>query len=113
MDLTLSPAEERFRDTLRAWIADNHPGKEPEGDEASFAFRRDWQRALNEQGWAGLTWPTEYGGSGATQIEQAILFEEFARARAPQMANGCPPNSLASGSRSSVATKFTCACRDQ
>jgi alkylation response protein AidB-like acyl-CoA dehydrogenase len=87
VDLTLSPAEEQFRDTLRAWIADNHPGREPEGDEAAFAFRRDWQRALNEQGWAGLTWPVEYGGSGATQIEQAILFEEFARSRAPQMAN--------------------------
>ena len=50
-------------------------------------FRREWQRKLNERGWAGLTWPTEYGGAGATQIEQAILFEEFARARAPQMAN--------------------------
>src|SRR3954464_6781602 len=87
MDLTLSPAEEQFRDTLRAWIADNHPGQEPEGDEASFQFRREWQRKLNERGWAGLTWPTEYGGAGATQIEQAILFEEFARARAPQMAN--------------------------
>jgi alkylation response protein AidB-like acyl-CoA dehydrogenase len=87
VDLTLSPAEEEFRDTLRSWIADNHPGKEPEGDEASFEFRREWQRALNERGWAGLTWPTEYGGAGATQIEQAILFEEFARSRAPQMAN--------------------------
>lgn len=87
MDLTLSPAEEQFRDTLRAWLADNHPGREPEGDEAAFAFRRDWQRALNEQGWAGLTWPVEYGGAGGTQMEQAILFEEFARARAPQMAN--------------------------
>ncbi len=87
MDLTLSPAEEEFRDTLRAWIAENHPGKEPEGDEASFQFRREWQRKLNERGWAGLTWPTEYGGAGATQIEQAILFEEFARSRAPQMAN--------------------------
>jgi alkylation response protein AidB-like acyl-CoA dehydrogenase len=87
VDLTLSPAEEEFRDDVRGWIADNHPGREPEGDEASFQFRREWQRRLNERGWAGLTWPTEYGGSGATQIEQAILFEEFARARAPQMAN--------------------------
>jgi alkylation response protein AidB-like acyl-CoA dehydrogenase len=87
VDLTLSPAEEEFRDTLRSWIAENHPGKEPEGDVASFEFRREWQRNLNERGWAGLTWPTEYGGSGATQIEQAILFEELARSRAPQMAN--------------------------
>ena len=29
VDLTLSPAEEEFRDTLRSWIADNHPGASP------------------------------------------------------------------------------------
>jgi alkylation response protein AidB-like acyl-CoA dehydrogenase len=87
MDLTLSPAEERFRDELRGWIAEHNPGREPPGDEESFTFRRDWQRALNERGWAGLTWPTEYGGAGASMIEQAIFFEEIARARAPQMAN--------------------------
>jgi alkylation response protein AidB-like acyl-CoA dehydrogenase len=87
VDLTLSPAEEEFRDGLRGWIADNHPGREPDGDEESFAFRRDWQRKLNDRGWAGLTWPAEFGGAGATQIEQAIFFEEIARARAPQMAN--------------------------
>jgi alkylation response protein AidB-like acyl-CoA dehydrogenase len=87
VDLTLSPAEEEFRDGLRAWIADNHPGREPSADEEAFAFRRDWQRKLNDRGWAGLTWPAEFGGAGATMIEQAIFFEEIARARAPQMAN--------------------------
>jgi alkylation response protein AidB-like acyl-CoA dehydrogenase len=87
MDLTLSPAEEEFRDELRGWIAENHPGREPNSDEESFAFRRDWQRKLNDRGWAGLTWPTEFGGAGATMIEQAIFFEEIAHARAPQMAN--------------------------
>ena len=68
MDLTLSPAEEEFRDTLRSWISENHPGREPEGDEASFQFRRDWQRKLNERGWAGLTWPTEYGEIGRAHV---------------------------------------------
>jgi alkylation response protein AidB-like acyl-CoA dehydrogenase len=87
MDLTLTPAEREFRDDVRQWIADNHPGKMPEGDEAAFEFSRDWQRRLNERGWAGLTWPTEYGGAGATQIEQAIFYEEIARARAPRVAN--------------------------
>jgi alkylation response protein AidB-like acyl-CoA dehydrogenase len=87
MDLTLTPAEREFRDELRAWIAENHPGRTPEGDEAAFEFTRDWQRRLNERGWAGLTWPTQYGGAGATQVEQAIFFEEIARARAPRMAN--------------------------
>ena len=88
MDLTLSPAEEAFRDELREWLAANHPGHEPAGDEASFAFRRDWQRKLHEAGLAGVSWPKEYGGRGATLIEQAIFNEEIARAQAPQLANG-------------------------
>ena len=44
MDLTLSPAEEAFRDELRAWLEANNPGREPAGDEAAFQFRRAWQR---------------------------------------------------------------------
>ena len=87
MDLSLSPAEEEFRDELRGWIEDNHPGSEPEGDEAAFDHRVAWQRKLDDRGWAGLTWPTEFGGAGATLIEQAIFYEEMARARAPRMAN--------------------------
>jgi alkylation response protein AidB-like acyl-CoA dehydrogenase len=87
MDLTLSPSEQEFRDELRGWIESNHPGREPDGDVESFEFRRAWQRKLNERGWAGLSWPAEYGGAGATLVEQAIFYEEIARAGAPQMAN--------------------------
>jgi alkylation response protein AidB-like acyl-CoA dehydrogenase len=87
MDLTLSPQEREFRDAVREWIAEHNPGREPDGDRELFEFRRIWQRALNDRGWAGLSWPTDYGGAGATLIEQAIFFEEVARAGAPQMAN--------------------------
>jgi alkylation response protein AidB-like acyl-CoA dehydrogenase len=87
VDLTLSPAEEAFRDELRSWLEANHPGPEPAGDEASFEFRRGWQRRLNEAGWAGVSWPTQYGGRGATLIEQAIFNEETVRAQTPQVAN--------------------------
>src|ERR687894_1068058 len=87
MDLSLSPAEREFRDDVRSWIEANNPGPEPDSDAELFTFRRAWQRALNERGWAGLSWPTEYGGAGATLVEQAILSEELARAGAPQMAN--------------------------
>jgi alkylation response protein AidB-like acyl-CoA dehydrogenase len=87
LDLTLSPAEREFRDELRRWIEANHPGREPDGDMESFEFRRAWQKALNARGWAGLSWPSEYGGAGATMVEQAIFSEELARAKAPQMAN--------------------------
>jgi alkylation response protein AidB-like acyl-CoA dehydrogenase len=87
VDLTLSPSEESFRDELRAWLRDNHPGPEPDGDIAGFEFRRDWQRRLHAAGWAGVSWPQEYGGRGATLVEQAIYNEEFVRAQAPSAAN--------------------------
>ncbi|HWD86262.1 MAG TPA: acyl-CoA dehydrogenase family protein [Solirubrobacteraceae bacterium] len=87
MDLTLSPSEEAFREELREWLADNHPGEEPSGDEAGFQFRRDWQRKLNQAGWAGVSWPRDYGGRGATLIEQAIFNEEVVRQRLPSVAN--------------------------
>jgi alkylation response protein AidB-like acyl-CoA dehydrogenase len=88
VDLTLSPAEEAFRDEFRAWLEANNPGREPAGDEEGFEFRRAWQRKLHEAGWAGVSWPREYGGRGATLVEQAIFNEEIARVRAPQLANG-------------------------
>src|SRR6186997_244741 len=87
MDLTLSPSEQSFRDELRAWLADNHPGEDPPGEDAAFDHRRKWQRQLYDAGYAGFSWPKEYGGRGATLIEQALFGEEMARARAPQPAN--------------------------
>jgi alkylation response protein AidB-like acyl-CoA dehydrogenase len=83
VDLTLSPSEESFRDELRAWLGDNQPGPEPAG----FEFRRDWQRRMHAAGWAGVSWPQEYGGRGATLVEQAIYNEEMVRAQAPSAAN--------------------------
>jgi alkylation response protein AidB-like acyl-CoA dehydrogenase len=87
VDLTLSPQEEAFRDELRSWLDANHPGPEPEGDESGFEFRRAWQRKLHGDHWAGVSWPKEYGGRGATLVEQAIFNEELARSRAPSPAN--------------------------
>ena len=87
MDLTLSPSEQAFRDELRGWLEENHPGEEPSGDEAAFEFRRAWQKKMHAAGWAGVSWPKEYGGRGATLIEQSIFYEEMVRAKAPSAAN--------------------------
>ena len=87
MDLTLSPQEQAFRDELRDWLEQNNPGQEPSGEEDMFKFRRSWQAKLHEAGYAGLSWPEEYGGRGATLIEQAIFNEEMARQKAPGVAN--------------------------
>jgi alkylation response protein AidB-like acyl-CoA dehydrogenase len=87
MDLTLSPSEQAFRDELRAWLADNHPGEAPLGEDAAFDHQRTWQRRLFDAGYAGFSWPAEYGGRGATLVEQALFGEEMARAKAPSPAN--------------------------
>ena len=88
MDLTLTESEAGFRDEVRSWLEENHPGPAPEGDDAAeFEFRRAWQRKLHDAGWAGLSWPEEYGGKGATLIEQSIFNEELARQRVPLPAN--------------------------
>ena len=42
---------------------------------------------MHDAGWAGLSWPEEYGGKGATLIEQSIFNEELARQRVPLPAN--------------------------
>jgi alkylation response protein AidB-like acyl-CoA dehydrogenase len=88
MDLTLSPSEEEFRDEVRTWLQENHPGPEPDaGLDEIMAFRGEWQLRLHEAGWAGISWPKEYGGRGATMIEQAIFAAEATRQEAPAPAN--------------------------
>ena len=73
MDLRDTADEAAFRAELREWLAANLPA-EP---------GRDWSRKLYDAGYAGLTWPAEYGGRGAPYSHEAILLEESARAEAP------------------------------
>jgi alkylation response protein AidB-like acyl-CoA dehydrogenase len=92
MDFGDSPLEARFRAELRGWLTENLP---PElalddaqddrvaSDRATHDKRRAWQKKMHEAGWVGISWPKEYGGRGASVIEQAIFSEEYARARAP------------------------------
>ncbi|MGI8714547.1 MAG: acyl-CoA dehydrogenase family protein [Solirubrobacteraceae bacterium] len=88
MDLTFSESELAFRDELRAWFADHDPGNEPEHDEsAHYAWRREFQRQLAQDGWAAVHWPVEYGGRGATLTQSAIFFEELGRSGGPLPAN--------------------------
>ncbi len=87
MDLTFTPTELAFRDELRAWFAANPPGDAPRGETERYRWARDWQARLHRGGWAGVHWPVEYGGRGASLFETAIFFEELGRAHAPLPAN--------------------------
>jgi len=87
VDLRYSESEERFRKELREWLAAALPTlpAKPAGDDwdGRRAYDTDWQRRLFDAGYAGISWPVEYGGRGATLVEQLIYLEETTRAGAP------------------------------
>ncbi|MCE3550771.1 acyl-CoA dehydrogenase family protein [Pseudonocardia sp. RS11V-5] len=94
MDLTFTPAEEEFRSELRSWLSANIPDEwrrpgfwESLPDDESFRLRRDWERDKALAGFAGIQWPTEFGGRGGTPGMKAIYDVEMVLADAPRTVN--------------------------
>ena len=87
MKIIESPELTGFRDECRSWLADNGPGERPHDGPAMRDFDLAWQKRQYDGGWAGVSWPKEYGGRGLSVLEQLIWHEEYARAGAPP--SGC------------------------
>ncbi|MGH3432071.1 MAG: acyl-CoA dehydrogenase family protein, partial [Thermocrispum sp.] len=90
MDLADAPAEAAFRAEARSWLAENLPQlpwPEPVGLDEKLPFWKKWQRMLFDAGYAGLSWPAEYGGQGADAKLRAVFAEELDLARAPEPLN--------------------------
>ncbi|MEU0763215.1 acyl-CoA dehydrogenase [Streptomyces microflavus] len=87
MDLTYTEAEEEFRRRLREWLAAVLPGLPPKPSPDDWPARRAydtaWQRMLYDAGYAGLHWPQDAGGRGATPTQHLIFLEETEKAGAP------------------------------
>jgi alkylation response protein AidB-like acyl-CoA dehydrogenase len=92
MDFRDTPEQAAFRQDLRGWLAANLPDalcvddpadERVAPDRETFERRVAWQRTMFGAGWVGISWPGEYGGRGATLMEQVIYDEECFRARAP------------------------------
>ncbi|MFE2291191.1 acyl-CoA dehydrogenase family protein [Streptomyces sp. NPDC059452] len=87
MDLVYTEAEEEFRRRLREWLAAVLPGlpAKPSPDDwpARRAYDMAWQRMLYDAGYAGLHWPVDAGGQGATPTRHLIFLEESEKAGAP------------------------------
>ncbi|MDQ8757610.1 acyl-CoA dehydrogenase family protein [Sphingosinicella sp. LHD-64] len=80
-----TPELTAFRDQCRTWLGENAPAKPwPMDGEALRDFDLAWQRRQYEGGWAGVSWPKDYGGLGLSLLEQLVWHEEYARAGAPQ-----------------------------
>lgn len=101
MDFSYPAEVEQFRAELREWLSANltdelvaarrHSGR----DDAAFEMLRGWSRTMSDAGWAAVSWPREYGGRGATVLEQLVYTEETTRARAPMPLNVIGMNNIA------------------
>ena len=95
MDLTYSEADEQFRTEFRGWLDANLPAEWRERGfwarqdrDEGFEMRREWEAGKARAGFAGIQWPTEFGGRGGTPAQRAIYDEEMVRYRAPLTVNG-------------------------
>jgi alkylation response protein AidB-like acyl-CoA dehydrogenase len=86
MEIGYTPAQEAMRSELRAYyeklLDADTVGKLAHSHGIGPEMRRVWKQMCAD-GWAGIGWPKEYGGKGATAIEQFIFFDESMRAGAP------------------------------
>ena len=93
MNLKPTLEERSFREEFRKWLQANIPApwtgnaSNEEDSKEYINYLSAWQRKVYEGGWAGISWPKEYGGRGASVNEQAIFNEEMALANAPPLIN--------------------------
>lgn len=92
MHLRDSESDAAFRTEVREWLRgavaslptrpsdDDWPGRR--------SYDAQWQRLLFDAGYAGINWPAEHGGRGATPTEHLIFLEESAAAKAPDVGVG-------------------------
>ena len=101
MDFSYPAEVEPFRKELRAWLttnltdevraADRQRGR----DAQAFETLRAWDATVADAGWGAVSWPQEYGGRGATVLEQLVYAEETTRARVPMPLNVIGINNIA------------------
>ena len=94
MNFEFTEAEEKFREDVRQWLERNLPDDlrgrafaSSRADRDEVRKLRAWQKQMHEAGFVGMDWPREFGGRGASIVEQVILYQEMARAESPQLVN--------------------------
>ena len=84
MDVRLSEEQEILRKAARDFLTEKCPKKlvrELEKDEKGYSPQM-W-REVADLGWMGLVFPENYGGSGMSFLDLAVLLEEMGRACFP------------------------------
>ena len=89
MDLAFTPEEQKFREEIRAWVAENLPKEISHKVHNALELTRDdlqrWAKILGKRGWLGYGWPKEFGGPGWTAVQKHLFEEETALAGAQRI----------------------------
>jgi alkylation response protein AidB-like acyl-CoA dehydrogenase len=89
MDLGWSAADNRFREEVRDFLADElTPELRAKGNKltsvyADYETGMAWQRILHAKGWVAPAWPVEHGGCAWSVVQRYIWAAETAAAGAP------------------------------
>ncbi|MXY53651.1 MAG: acyl-CoA dehydrogenase [Gammaproteobacteria bacterium] len=83
MDFNDTPEEAAFRAEARSWLEANVPSREELAGLDEIAASKLWQKRKYDAGWACIRWPEEYGGRGASAIEQVIWNQEEGKFSTP------------------------------
>src|SRR5438270_9699691 len=88
MNLSESPGELEFRETVRRFLQQRLPAAMRDDVLAFKHLTKQqyvaWQRILASQGWGAPGWPREYGGTGWNAVERSIFEDECYKAGAPR-----------------------------
>ena len=76
MDFNDTPEERRFREEASAWLAGNAPTDDAFGALSPLEQAKVWQKRKYDAGWACIGWAPEFGGRGASAIEEVIWRQE-------------------------------------
>ena len=79
MDFNDTSEEARFREEAAAWLAENAPTDEAFRALSPLEQAKQWQKCKYDAGWACIGWAPEFGGRGASPIEEVIWRQEESR----------------------------------
>jgi alkylation response protein AidB-like acyl-CoA dehydrogenase len=101
VDFSYPQEPQQFRKELRSWLSAHltddviDASTRRGSDDAAFELVRAWNATMSDAGWGAVSWPREYGGRGATPLEQLVYAEETTRARVPIPLNTIGINNIA------------------
>ncbi|HQW51585.1 MAG TPA: acyl-CoA dehydrogenase family protein, partial [Tepidiformaceae bacterium] len=87
MDFRDTPEQAIWRQEVRTFLDNEKPKIDPEANpmeamRRAGGYMKEWREKLSNKGWVAPAWPKEYGGASLSVMEQFIMNEEFAEARA-------------------------------